>query len=232
MDYMQKEYNKELAKTKIQKPQPSETTAETDKPDIREEKRVPKTKFKQFHMVYFDNNGNETIGKPRSKSRKKVSKEGYPVVVEDIGEYYDDDKLTIPKRRNYRVEYFINNLVSQIDFNYVNYSYQPFTGGAGPIYQFAGFQLNFQVGVTDLMEDRRLVGGVRLDSICSSLTASSVAEEASSLSHSDLQTMCHSLFSRQPSSFTCGIRPATSFWSMSVIQNTHTWTVPSTFPSQ
>jgi len=163
MDYMQKEYNKELAKTKIQKPQPSETTSETDKPDIREEKRVPKTKFKQFHMVYLDNKGNETIGKPRSKSRKKVSKEGYPVIVEDIGEYYDDDELTIPKRRNYRVEYFINNLVSQIDFNYVNYSYQPFTGGAGPIYQFAGFQLNFQVGVTDLMEDRRLVGGVRLN---------------------------------------------------------------------
>ncbi len=163
MDYMQKEYNKELAKTKIQKPQPSETAAETDKPDIREEKRVPKTKFKQFHMVYLDSKGNETIGKPRSKSRKKVSKEGYPVIVEDIGEYYDDDELTIPKRRNYRVEYFINNLVSQIDFNYVNYSYQPFTGGAGPIYQFAGFQLNFQVGVTDLMEDRRLVGGVRLN---------------------------------------------------------------------
>jgi len=163
MDYMQKEYNKELAKTKIQKPQPSETTAEIDETSIREEKRVPKTKFKQFHMVYLDNKGNETIGKPRSKSRKKVSKEGYPVIVEDIGEYYDDDELTIPKRRNYRVEYFINNLVSQIDFNYVNFSYQPFTGGAGPIYQFAGFQLNFQVGVTDLMEDRRLVGGVRLN---------------------------------------------------------------------
>ncbi len=163
MEYMKKEYNKELAKTKIQKPQPSETAAETDEPDVREEKRVPKTKFKKFHMVYLDNNGNETIGKPRSKSRKKVSKEGYPVIVEDIGEYYDDDELTIPKRRNYRVEYFINNLVSQIDFNYVNYSYQPFTGGAGPIYQFAGFQLNFQVGVTDLMEDRRLVGGVRLN---------------------------------------------------------------------
>ncbi len=74
-----------------------------------------------------------------------------------------DKELTIPKRLNYYVSYFINDLVSQVDFNYINYGYQPFTGGGGPIYLNPGFNVFFQIGMNDLMEDYRIVGGVRLN---------------------------------------------------------------------
>jgi hypothetical protein len=164
MNFRKKEYDKYLAKQKTVTTKREETSTGTEKSTEEEVKPVIQKRMKQFHMVYIDNKGNETIGIPKSKSRKRLNKEGYPVIAEDLTNYFDDDgELAIPKRRNYRVEYFINNMVSQIDFNYLNYSYQPFTGGGGPIYQFAGFQLNFQVGVTDLMEDRRIVGGVRFN---------------------------------------------------------------------
>lgn len=68
-----------------------------------------------------------------------------------------------PKRRNYRVEYFINELTTQIDFSYLNNTYQPFSGGGQPIFLNPGFNALFKVGLTDLLEDYRIIGGVRLN---------------------------------------------------------------------
>jgi len=68
-----------------------------------------------------------------------------------------------PKRLNYNVEYFINEIVTQIDFSFLNQTYQPFTGGQHPIFLNPGFNLLFKMGVTDLLEDYRITGGVRLN---------------------------------------------------------------------
>jgi len=73
------------------------------------------------------------------------------------------DEESAPKRRNYNVEYFINEIVTQIDFSFLNQTYQPFTGGAFPIYLNPGFNALFKVGITDLLEDYRITGGVRLN---------------------------------------------------------------------
>jgi Tol biopolymer transport system component len=74
----------------------------------------------------------------------------------------DSVGFVLPKQRNYDVQYFINEVVNQIDFNYLNYSYQPFTGGQTPIYQNPGFNVMFKIGICDLMEDYRIVGGANL----------------------------------------------------------------------
>ena len=71
-------------------------------------------------------------------------------------------KDTPPKRLNYNVEYFISEIVTQIDFSYLNQTYQPYTGGSSPIFLNPGFNALFKIGVTDLLEDYRIVGGVRL----------------------------------------------------------------------
>ena len=79
---------------------------------------------------------------------------------------YDTDstrKFVVPKRRNYRVEYSMNEFVTQVDFNYINMTYQPFAGGGSPIFLNPGFNALFMVGMTDLLEDYRIVGGVRLN---------------------------------------------------------------------
>ena len=69
----------------------------------------------------------------------------------------------MPKPRNYNVEYSVNQLISQLDFSYLNMSYQPYLGYAGPVYQNSPANALFVVGATDLLEDYRLIGGIRLN---------------------------------------------------------------------
>ncbi|MCK9421647.1 MAG: hypothetical protein M0Q38_03525 [Bacteroidales bacterium] len=73
------------------------------------------------------------------------------------------DKYKTAKQLNYNVEYYIDQMVTQIDFTYLNFAYQPFTGSASPVFINPGLNALFMVGVTDLMEDYRISGGVRLN---------------------------------------------------------------------
>lgn len=73
------------------------------------------------------------------------------------------DKYQKAKQLNYNVEYYIDQMVTQIDFTYLNYAYQPFTGSGAPDFVNPGLNALFMVGVTDLMEDYRISGGVRLN---------------------------------------------------------------------
>jgi Tol biopolymer transport system component len=66
----------------------------------------------------------------------------------------------LPIQRNYDVEYTIDQLAGQIDFSFMNDEYQPFTNEGAPIYLNSGFDLMFKVGVTDLLEDYRITGGI------------------------------------------------------------------------
>ena len=160
MANLKKQYNKDIAKQK----QAGQKTQTAAKEEGQPEKPEKKTKMKHFEIVYQDNKGNEYIGLPDfiKKKKKRKGETGYPEWVQSTGEEEEGSGFVIPKRLNYRVEYFLSNLTTQIDFNYLNYSYQNFTGG-GPIYLNAGFNVLTQIGVTDLMEDHRLVGGVRLN---------------------------------------------------------------------
>ncbi len=65
-----------------------------------------------------------------------------------------------PKIRLYRPVFYQNNMVAQIDFNFLNASYQAFTGGA--FYFNPGFNVLLKVGANDLFEDLKITGGVRL----------------------------------------------------------------------
>lgn len=67
-------------------------------------------------------------------------------------------KEELLQRHNYYVEFFFNEITMQLDFTNLFNSYQPFMGG-GPIYPNAGVNGLFKIGLTDLMEDYRIVGG-------------------------------------------------------------------------
>ena len=68
----------------------------------------------------------------------------------------------IPRERVYEVAFSINQLVSQVDLGYINSAYQPFTGGGQPIFINPGVNSFIKLGLTDLLEDYRITGGVRL----------------------------------------------------------------------
>ena len=69
--------------------------------------------------------------------------------------------FVLSKQRNYNINYSVDYVVSQIDNSFLNASYQKFSGGGSPIYLNPGLNAFFKVGVSDLFEDYRIVGGVR-----------------------------------------------------------------------
>ena len=72
-------------------------------------------------------------------------------------------KDTIQHPNNYYVELFTDELMSQIDFTSMNYSYQPFSGGGMPIYLNSGFNIFLGTKMKDLMEDYKIELGVKLN---------------------------------------------------------------------
>ncbi len=96
----------------------------------------------------------------------------YVFEVEKINSYnarLDTKKLEVaidttqkkrPKIRLYIPVFYQNSLVTQIDFNFLNASYQAFTGGA--FYFNPGFNVLFKIGANDLFEDYKITGGFRL----------------------------------------------------------------------
>ncbi|MCL2413421.1 MAG: hypothetical protein FWC98_04710, partial [Bacteroidales bacterium] len=72
-------------------------------------------------------------------------------------------RLTInPQQRNYNVEFFINETTTQVGFNFLNSSYQAFTGGGSPIFLNPGATGFLKIRATDLMENHRLTVGYRI----------------------------------------------------------------------
>lgn len=67
----------------------------------------------------------------------------------------------LPTQRNYDVHFTTNYVVSQLDNSFINSTYQKFTGG-GAVFFNPGFNGLFKIGIQDLMEDYKIVGGVRI----------------------------------------------------------------------
>ena len=65
-----------------------------------------------------------------------------------------------PKIRIYQTAFYQNFFVNQVDFSFLNESYQAFTGGA--VYFNPGMNLLFKLGTNDLFEDYKIIGGFRL----------------------------------------------------------------------
>ena len=72
-------------------------------------------------------------------------------------------KDTTVRAWNYEPELYTHELTSQIDFSYMNYSYQPFTGGGSAIYLNSGTNVLLGSVMTDLMEDYKIDFGVKLN---------------------------------------------------------------------
>ena len=68
----------------------------------------------------------------------------------------------IPVGLPYRVQYSIDQVITQADFSFLNTSYQQFEGGTNPIYLNTGFNALFMLGINDLFEDYRITGGFRI----------------------------------------------------------------------
>lgn len=70
-----------------------------------------------------------------------------------------EEKLKL-QPKFYMTNFYINKLVNQVDFGFLNNSYQQFTGE--PFYYNPGLNFFIKVGAIDLLENYRITGGVKL----------------------------------------------------------------------
>lgn len=98
------------------------------------------------------------VKKPEKKEQPKVA------VNPDTsaGPMKVDPEFQIGKQRNYNMNYSVDYVVSQLDNSFLNASYQKFTGGGSPVYLNPGINGFFKIGMSDLFEDYRIVGGMRI----------------------------------------------------------------------
>lgn len=89
----------------------------------------------------------------------EIEKTNQEEIEELLIKQQEKSKLDIPRARMYFTSFYTNNLVNQVDFSFLNASYQAFTGGA--VYYNPGFNFLFRAGVNDLFEDYRLTAAVR-----------------------------------------------------------------------
>ncbi len=68
-----------------------------------------------------------------------------------------------PIQRNYYTSFYTDYVVTQFDNSFLANNYQVFTGGGAPIYLNPGFNFLTKVGISDLFEDMRIVGGFRIN---------------------------------------------------------------------
>ncbi len=73
-----------------------------------------------------------------------------------------DEELHFPIQQNYYTNFRTDQVVSQLDNSFLGTNYQRFTGGGSPIYLNPGLNALFKIGLSDLFEDKRIVGGFRI----------------------------------------------------------------------
>ncbi len=73
--------------------------------------------------------------------------------------FYDTLRDETHSGNLYKTNFYINKLVNQLDFSFINTGYQPFTGGAYDYSQ--NFNVLLKLGIIDLFEDYRLTGAYR-----------------------------------------------------------------------
>ncbi len=142
---------------------------------------------KSFRNVKRDEVAGSKPENSQTENSGTIDLENYRISKEDAGEGAlftgstekasgkEEEEFVIPKQRLYYTQYSINQLVTQIDFSYLNQMYQPYPANVSPDnsggipgldlrpnYTSPGLSPTFMAGITDLMENYRILGGVRI----------------------------------------------------------------------
>jgi Tol biopolymer transport system component len=104
---------------------------------------------------------NYTFSNEQKKNgdNKKTNKE--QINLNDSTSIAIPSDFVLAQQRNYNTNYSVDYVVSQLDNSFLNATYQKFTGGGSPIYLNPGINAFIKIGMSDLFENYRIVGGMR-----------------------------------------------------------------------
>ncbi|MFC2176056.1 hypothetical protein ACFLR1_03700, partial [Bacteroidota bacterium] len=111
---------------------------------------------KEQNVIGLDNS-------PKTKRERKLEKaleriDSLSLALEDFRNRTLE--FTLPTKRNYDVAFRSEYVVTQLDNAFVNSNYQRFTGGGS--FNNPGLNGFFKTGITDVLDDYKVVGGFRI----------------------------------------------------------------------
>jgi len=106
---------------------------------------------------YVDINDYQFYDDASSKVEKVVI-ELNPIRKNDSVSKEEKETFKLPRQEIYNINFTTDYVVSQVDNSFLNQSYQRFTGTG---YQSSGFNALIKLGMIDLFEDYRIIGGFR-----------------------------------------------------------------------
>ena len=148
--------------------------AKKQKKSLSNETQQTKTPDNNKPKTQIDIN-NYSFGTKEIKQNKIKAEKHDTLVKSDTSRLAKQKLFNLPRLEDAEVEYSIDKFVGQLDFSYLNYTYQPFTGSqnqsanssgstASPLNSFANSGLNIflKLGAIDLFEDYRISGGIKI----------------------------------------------------------------------
>ena len=135
----------------------NDTTTTKDSSDVSEElseektEKLIKTPAKQLRLVRLSDVVFSNDTNPKHLNEEEE---------EEMLVNTENSLLLTP--RNYNVQYFISKIVTQVDFSFLNTTYQQFVKSSLPIYLNPGLSGLAMFSIRDLMEDYRMTGGFRI----------------------------------------------------------------------
>ncbi len=143
------------------------TVSNTKAPSSMEKVTVHVTDYSTANDTSTVNINNYNFNKDKKKDTPvgpavKAEKDSSVFITRKDSAHALKDDFILPLQRNYRTQYSTEYVVTQLDNSFLNQGYQKFTGGGSPIYTNPGFNALIKIGMTDLLEDHKIVAGFRL----------------------------------------------------------------------
>jgi len=146
---------KQVAKQSEQKKENETKTVQTVQIIITEEKKPSKkdsTGIDINHYV-FENEPKKQSNNPPVETNKTSP--------DTVTAAAPTASFQLPQQRNYFIFFSTDYVVTQLDNSFLNASYQKFSG-PGPVFLSPGFTGFFKLGLSDLLDDYKITGGVRI----------------------------------------------------------------------
>lgn len=137
---------------------PMQTVKVYNSPSDRDKNKTDSTKV-DINNYQFDGSPKPNVPAPVVVNKVQNDTLGGDTVVKG-----PIDEFILPIARNYKIQFSTEYVVSQLDNSFLNAGYQRFNGGGSAIYLNPGFTGLLKIGMTDLLEDHKIIGGVRLSS--------------------------------------------------------------------
>jgi hypothetical protein len=124
---------------------------------IAENKKIQDTLKKPLYEYYIKNEPIDINHYIFEKEKQNYYNQLWRKKYMDID--LDTGHLSLPLVRIYETSFYNNYIATQVDFTFLNNSYQVYSGGAP--YFNPGINLLTKIGTVDLFEDYRITGGFR-----------------------------------------------------------------------